>query len=286
MIPNNNLSPLAFYDSVDKQNHRKDYAFGETYPLLTPDKKILPFQIIRATISNPISSVQLRKLDGTLHATITSEMAATGLVVNAYSSDGYDVIAYPGVLPMAITTPEGQYYIVLTDTVNVWYSEVFTIVRSLDDCLRIIYWGEESLEFEGGRIDYTNSFKFALYLPTQVGKPDYTFSEQLQDRDGYSFIEKQVSEKTFRFNFLAPEYLLDAMRIIRMSDYIYVTNKGQDLYSADTFLITPKWEDGGWIASVEAEFQCDTIVKKIGSGFAPVIAGDFNADYNDDFENT
>jgi hypothetical protein len=284
MIPNNNLSILPFYTSLDKQNHRKDYAFGEVYPLLTPDRKILPFQIIRSTRANAISSVLLKNLDGTTYLDITAIMTATGLTINAYTSDGYDVIQYPGVLPMAVATPEGQYYLQITDTVDVWYSEVFTIVRDLSNCLKISYWDTESLQFEGGRVDYTNNFKFDLYLPTQVGRPDYPFQEQVQERDGYTFVENQISEKTYKFTHLAPEYLLDAMRIIRMSDYIFVTSKSEE-YDVDTFLMTPKWEEGGYVASVEVEFQCDTIVKKIGRGVTPVTLGDFNDDYNNDFDN-
>jgi len=160
------------------------------------------------------------------------------------------------------------------------YSEVFTIVRSVDDFLKIEYSDLESLEIPGGLVDYSTNFKFNLYLKTQLGRPEYPIEEQVENRDGYTFIEKQVSEKTFKFNFLAPEYLLDAMRLIRMSDNVVITSKGET-YDVDTFLITPKWEDGGYLASVEAEFQCDTVIKKIGRGYTP-LGGDFNIDYNND----
>ncbi len=263
MTPNNNLSPLPFYDSVNKQNHRKDYAFGEVFCLATPDRKILPFQIQREHRGNSITSALLKNVDGTTFLNVLSEMNATGLVVNFYTD--YDIVQYPGILTMAITTPEGQYYLQISDGVETWYSDVFTIIRNLDGYLKIEYYDAESLVLDNGLIDYSNSFKFHIYLCTQVGKPEYPFTEQLEERDGYSFIEKQISEKTYRFTFLAPEYLCDAMRIIRMSDYVTIFTRNNE-YSADTFLITPEWQDQGDLASVDAEFQCNTIVKKNWDG--------------------
>jgi len=49
-------------------------------------------------------------------------------------------------------------------------------------------------------------------------------------------------------------------------------------------LITPKWLDQGDLASVEAEFQCGTVIKKIGKGLIqPQQTAAFNNDFNNDF---
>lgn len=285
MTPNNNLSILPFYLDISRQNHRKDYAFGEVFPLFTPDRKILPFQIIREHRINSITSVILKNLDGTTVANITTQMTGTGLKINQYTSYGYDVIVYPGKLLLTTTTPEGPYYIQISDGVQTWYSEVFTVVRFVDQYLKITYWDSESLIFDGGRVDFSDNFAFNLYLPTQVGRPDYEFEEQVDKRDGYQFVEKQISEKTYKFNFVAPEYLLDAMRIIRMMDNVEVVSKGET-YDVDQFLMTPKWQEGGYLAGVEVEFQCATVIKKIGRGFVPADNGDFNNDFNNDYNNS
>lgn len=282
MTPNNNLSVLPFYTDVSKQNHKKDYAFGELFPLFTPDKRILPFQIVREHRANAISSVLLKDKEGNTIANISTEMAATGLAINSYASYNFDVIVYPGNLLLTITTPEGPYYIEISDGVQTWYSEVFTIVRYTDQYLKIIYSDTESIISEGGILDFSNSFAFNIYLPTQVGKPDYEFEEEVEKRDGYQFLEKQISEKTYKFNFLAPEYLLDAMRVIRMMDNVQIVSKGET-YRVDQFLMTPKWQDGGYLASVEAEFQSETVIKKIGAGYVPADNGDFNVDFNNDY---
>ena len=282
MTPNNNLSVLPFYTDIEKQNHRKDYSYGDVYSLITPDKNILPFQIVREYSGDSISLVTLRKLDGSTSIDITDEMIDTGLVINQYESDGYEVVIYKGILPMAITTPEGQYYLEITIGTTIYYSDVFCYVRDVTNMLKIQYWDEESFIYNNGLIDYTTGFKFTIYLDTQLGRPEYEFDESVDDRDGFAFYQKQISEKTFKFIFIAPEYLCDAMRFIRMSDNITITNKG-DVYNADTFLITPKWQSGGYIASVEAEFQCDTILKKIGKTTTSGLAA-FNDSFNESFD--
>jgi hypothetical protein len=281
MIPNNNLSILPFYNSLQKQNHRKDYAFNKIYPLFTPNQTILPFQILREHSEDSLSSAILKNRYGDTVADITAQLVSNGLAINSYEGYGYDVIVYPGILALTTVTSEGLYYLELSDTSNTWYSDMFTMVNTINDCLKIAYKNGDTLIFDTGIVDFENAFAFNLYLPTQLGRPEYPFEEQLEKRDGFQFIEKQISEKTFRFNFLAPEYLLDAMRIIRMMDYIEITNKG-DVYTVDQFLITPKWEKGGLLASVEAEFQCNTVIKKIGKS-SGVGTYDFNEDFNEDF---
>lgn len=285
MTPNNNLFPLPWYDSLERQNHRRDYAFGNVFPLITPDRKLLPFQIRRNTRSNGITKLVLRNLQGQQIADIRSQMIETGLHVKRFQSEGYDLIIYTGNLPMAITTHEGLYYAEMSDGVQTWYSEVFDIVRTVDEYMMIEWWDEQPLYYEGGHIEYDGSkYKNRVYLQTQVGKPEYNFEEDGEDRDGYFFPEKQVSEKVYKFTFLAPEYLCDAMRIIRMSDHVEITSRGEK-YNADSFLITPEWQQQGDLAAVEAEFETDTVIKKIGRAQAVTIKGDFNNDYSNDFNN-
>ena len=56
------------------------------------------------------------------------------------------------------------------------------------------------------------------------------------------------------------------MRLIRMADNVQITKNGQ-VYKADSFLITPTWENNGDVAAVDAEFDTATVAKKIGLGY-------------------
>ena len=286
MIQNNNISVLPWYTSIEQQNHRKSYAYGTIYPLFTPKRTLLPFQIMRNTSSLDITRAQLYDKNGVLFADITTALKETGLQIVPFASLGYDVIVYPSLLPFAIDTPDGIYYARMTDGVNVWYSEMFTIVGDLSGYLKIEWYDVENFVFDAGQIVYQNpKFHNVLYLCTELGKPEYPFEEEGETRDGYFFPEKQISEKTYRCMALAPEYLCDVMRFIRMSDKVFVTDKYGRQYDCDTFLITPKWQTQGDLASVEIEFETASVAKKIGRGYiTPGRKGDFNNDFNNDFK--
>ena len=102
---------------------------------------------------------------------------------------------------------------------------------------------------------------------------------------GYAFIESQVSKKVYKFTFVAPEYLCDALRIVRLCDTKLIHSKRQ-MYELTTFNMDVEWQEQGDLASVECEFETDTVIANIG-GYTPVLkGGDFNNDFNNDYKTT
>ena len=285
MTSNNNISVLPFYTNIDEQNHRKSYAYGEIYPLFSQAGMLLPFQIQRAHRNNAISKVRLYRKDGTLVGTLTQAMAEAGLQIVPFSAYGYDIILFPAVFPISqVNWMDGQYYLTVRDGVQTWYSEIFTVVQNISSYLKIEWYNDDDLVFDGGRFVFNNpQFHNFLYFATEVGKPEYTFEEEGESRDGFFFPEMQLSEKRYKCTILAPEYLCDVMRLIRMCDHVRVTDKYGRVYDCDQFLITPEWQEQGDVASVEIEFETDTVVKKIGRGYTVPSGADFNNDYNNDY---
>lgn len=284
---NNNLSPLPFYDKIDEQNHYKSYAYGEVYPLYTPVGSIPPFQLIIPHTTATVSNVTLYKVATATGTNITSAINTAGLIKKNYAANGYDVVLYPSMNVTNFSTEEGRYYIVVQlSNGDRYYSDIFTMVGDMSGYLNLMWWDLNDLEMDNARIVYKDGsvacYRNQLWLQTQLGKPDYDFTEEGETRDGYFFAEKMVSEKKYKCTILAPEYLCDVMRFIRMSDRVYVTDQNGIQYRCDTFLITPKWEQQGDLASVEIEFTCDTVAKKIGKGYVDTGA-DFNDDYNNDY---
>lgn len=283
MTQNNNFSVLPFYTSLDEQDCRKSYVYGEIYQLIAPANKLLPFQIMRETRANGISRVHLYDKQGQFVADLTQKIKEAGLQIAKFTDQGYDVIVYPANLPMALNQKDGIYYMEVSDGVDTWYSDMFTAVNNVSGYVKVEWYDIEDFVFDAGRIVYKNpEFHNILYLCTQVGKPDYEFEEEGKSRDGYFFAEKRVSSKTYRCAIFAPEYLCDVMRFIRMSDYVRVTDTYGRIYDCDTFLITPEWQEQGNVASVEIEFTTDTAAKKIALGYSS--KGDFNNDYSQDFD--
>ena len=285
MTSNNNISVLPFYTNIDEQNHRKSYAYGEIYPLFSQAGMLLPFQIQRTHRNNAISQVRLYRKDGSLVSTLTQAMTEAGLQIVPFSAYGYDIILFPAVFPISqVNWMDGQYYLTVRDGVQMWYSEIFTVVQNISSYLKIEWYNDDDLVFDGGRFVFNNpQFHNFLYFATEVGKPEYTFEEEGESRDGFFFPEKQLSEKRYKCTILAPEYLCDVMRLIRMCDHVRVTDKYGRIYDCDQFLITPEWQEQGDLASVEIEFETDTVVKKIGRGYTVPSGADFNDDYNKDY---
>lgn len=284
MIQNNNFSPLPFYESEEQQNHRKSYAYGAIYNLFAPIGVLLPFQIMREHRNNEVVGVKLYRRDGSLFADITDDIKSAGLTIKQYTEFGYDVIVYPAILPLTVNMELGVFYIELTDGVQIWVSEMFTGVSNTNGFVRVEWWDNEDFVIDAGRIVYEGArYHNVLYLNTQIGKPEYKFEEEGEARDGYFFPEKQLSEKVYKFTFTAPEYLCDAMRFIRMSDHVVITDEIGREYDCDTFLMTVKWQTQGDIASIEAEFETATVAKKIGNVYREEKKGSFNNDFNTDY---
>ena len=287
MVPNNNLSVLPFYRSIEQQNARKWWIYGKVYPLFTPAMFMLPFQILRTHRDGTfIASFRVYTKTDVLVGDFTQEIREAGITIKSFASLGYDVIVFGGQTPVFTQFANGQYYAAISDGTEMWYSEVFTVVNDISGYLKLEWWDNEDFTMEAGTIVYTNpAFKNVLYLRSDIAKPEYEFSEEIIERDGYTFPVKQVSEKRYRFSFLASEYLLDVLRFVRMADYARITKDGQTYIDLDTFLISPEWEDNGDIAVVDAEFTTGTVAKKLGVGYIQAQRGDFNNDFNNDFKN-
>lgn len=287
MIPNNNLSVLPWYTSIEQQNARKWWAYNRIYPLFTPAGYILPFQL-SVPFETHLNVGQIYLYDGNtdeLIGNIKQYLLNTGLTTKRYSRYGYDIVIYPGILPAFTQMQNGRYYLrAIVNNID-YYSDIFTVVNDIYPYLKIVWWDLSDFTMDAGTIAYTEpAFKNILYLRSDIAKPEYQYEEEGENRDGYFFPIKQVSEKRYRFNFLASEYLLDVMRFIRMADFAEIIYRGQR-YSLDTFLITPNWDENGDIAIVEAEFTTATVAKKIGTGYIKAQRGDYNDDFNDDFNN-
>ena len=286
----NNLSVLPFYSSLSEQNAKKWWVFGRVYPLFAPAKFLLPFQIIDVFDAEPIeyvASLFKKENDGTwIHAGDVDEIAEN---VEYIDCGTYGVLAYNGNPLISNDLSEGQYYMVFACAdaeynEHSYYSEVFTVVQDMSPYVKVEWWDTQDLVFDAGRLVYKHNstrFKQRLFLDSDIAKPDYIFEEEVEDRDGYTFPIKQISEKKFRFSFLASEYLLDVMR---MADFVEITYEGK-VFKPDSFLITPEWESEGDVAVVKAEFQTDTVVKKLGLGYLRPTGGQFNNDYNNDYNN-
>lgn len=249
---------------------------------------LLPFQVVLPQANISVASAQLYNFNTEQAINITNSLLENGLSISSYSitpENNISVLKYPGTLPLTEIKQEGRYYLTINlGDVGTIYSEVFTVCNNVDDCLLLEYYNSKDFLTKNGVVSFKDNFKFKCYLATQIGKPEYVFEEEATERMGYTFIESQVSKKVYRFTFLAPEYLCDALRIVRLCENKQITSKGQ-VYDLLTFNMEPKWEEQGDLAAVECEFETDNIIANVGGFMSELTGGDFNKDFNKDFDN-
>lgn len=96
-LVNNNISPLPFYDNIALQNHRKSYAFGQVYPLITYRNMLLPFQVVLSGGSS-IGWIRIYNFNTGSYTDISTSIKEAGLILKSYT--GFKVLKYPGSLPI------------------------------------------------------------------------------------------------------------------------------------------------------------------------------------------
>ncbi|MBR4891173.1 MAG: hypothetical protein IKU15_07795 [Clostridia bacterium] len=255
---NNSFNILPWYDSLEKQSSKKWYAFGQSWPLLCPKGSILPFQFVceALEVTSSIQAVNANTNE------ITDLGVAPSVIQGSQPNSTYYVVKLASVAVPAL--PIGTYYLRFNTSRGYLYSEEITIIDDASECIKIQYWNEDTLNFASGEINFADDFKFEFYIRSTIGKPEYEFEEELTKRLGYKFIESQTSNKVYKFAFVAPEYICDAMRLIRLCDYVKLTTKF-DSYNALSFAYEPKWQDQGDLAAVDVEFDTDCIIQKLES---------------------
>lgn len=264
----NNFSPLAFREKSMKATYKKWYAYGKEFALPFSTTELPPFQF---TVAN-LPSFDPTTVEVFLVDEATGTRVATGVKIKVDSMDGRGSVLYvspgsnvyaksiePGVYRAEFAIPEGETYvstpICVTDG-----------IETNTNFVKLEYWNDEKLAYPNGFVTTgtDNDFKFQMYIPTTFFKPKYEFEEEITKRAGYKFLELQTCNKVFGFNFLAPEYICDALRLVRLSDYIRFTHDGE-YYNALNFEYNPDWQDNGYLAAIECQFETDTIIQKLPS---------------------
>lgn len=270
----NNYQILPFYNSLDEQERNRSYISGD-YMLIGDVRRLIPFQVI----VDDDTAVVVKLCNSTGCVDITSRLYAAGLKISV--SDGVYYLIWGEMLITQLNITEGVYWLQITQSGKDYYSERIRLVNNpFEKYIRVQFWQADNFIAAGQKIVYDGTYASAVYIDAEIGKPDYPFEEVVTKRDGYEFVEKQISEKIYRFTFLAPEYLCDALRVVRMHDYVRIAYKFWE-WDVDKILFTPKWLDEGDLAQMDVEFHTDTIVKKTGKIIAP--SADFNEDFNEDF---
>ena len=267
MEVHNNFSPLAFRKKESKATYEKWYAFGKNYAIPASANTLTPFQFTEFNI--PVfepNTIEVEVINEE-----TGEPKKTGVYVSFDVMPEHGGVLYvsPGKNSFREALPQGTYRARFSIGDQVYISTPFCVIPGIETSskyLLIEYWNDEKIAYPDGFITTgaNNDFRYQMYIPATICKPKYEFEEELTKRAGYKFLELQTSTKVYAFTFVAPEFICDAMRLIRLSDYIRISHDGE-YYNALNFEFDVDWQEQLYLAAVDCQFETDSIIQKLPS---------------------
>ena len=267
MEVHNNFSPLAFRRKESKATYEKWYAFGKNYAIPASANTLTPFQFTELNI--PVFDPDTIEVEVINEE--TGEPKKTGVYVSFDVMPEHGGVLYvsPGKNSFSEALPQGTYRARFSIGDEVYISTPFCVIPGIETSskyLLIEYWNDEKIAYPGGFITTgaNNDFRYQMYVPATTCKPKYEFEEELTKRAGYKFLELQTSTKVYAFTFVAPEFICDAMRLIRLSDYIRISHDGE-YYNALNFEFDVDWQEQLYLAAVDCQFETDSIIQKLPS---------------------
>lgn len=267
MEVHNNFSPLAFRKKESKATYEKWYAFGKNYAIPASANTLIPFQFTDVNVGE----VQPDIIEVIAVNQETGEGIKTGVYVSRDDMPEHGSVLYvsPGKNSFREALPQGTYRAEFSIGTQVYISTPFCVIPGIETSskyLLIEYWNDEKIAYPGGFITTgaNNDFRYQMYVPATICKPKYEFEEELTKRAGYKFLELQTSTKVYAFTFVAPEFICDAMRLIRLSDYIRISHDGE-YYNALNFEFDVDWQEQLYLAAVDCQFETDSIIQKLPS---------------------
>lgn len=267
MEVHNNFSPLAFRKKESKATYEKWYAFGKNYAIPASANTLTPFQFTELNIPafDP-NTIEVEVINEE-----TGEAKKSGVYVSFDVMPEHGGVLYvsPGKNSFREALPQGTYRARFSIGEEVYISTPFCVIPGIETSskyLLIEYWNDEKIAYPGGFITTgaNNDFRYQMYVPATICKPKYEFEEELTKRAGYKFLELQTSTKVYAFTFVAPEFICDAMRLIRLSDYIRISHDGE-YYNALNFEFDVDWQEQLYLAAVDCQFETDSIIQKLPS---------------------
>lgn len=267
MEVHNNFSPLAFRKKESKATYEKWYAFGKNYAIPASANTLIPFQFTDVNVGE----IQPDSIEVVAVNQETGEGIKTGVYVSSDNMPEHGSVLYvsPGKNSFREALPQGTYRAEFSIGTQFYISTPFCVIPGIETSskyLLIEYWNDEKIAYPGGFITTgaNNDFRYQMYVPATICKPKYEFEEELTKRAGYKFLELQTSTKVYAFTFVAPEFICDAMRLIRLSDYIRISHDGE-YYNALNFEFDVDWQEQLYLAAVDCQFETDSIIQKLPS---------------------
>lgn len=236
--------------------------------------------------------------DGGLVSDISSKTKLVfSLVPSSYRNDNarymYGCCA---LTPLATALSEGCYYIKISvpltgqNQFEYIFSEPFDVKSDISSLIHARYRTDSPIVKSNGYLPFksvtSGSFSMEAYIDSYIMMPSCSFEEEVQDLNGYHFVQSRVSAIAHKFSFLATAYFAEAI-ILMWHCSLLRFHDGVDEYLVD-YMKQPElsWNDDNHLAQVDVEFLTDTITQSEGYHVATtsrVMGGQFSEGFSNGF---
>lgn len=219
---------------------------------------------------------------------------AFSLVPSAYRNDTRYMYAVTNNTTIAGVS-DGCYYIKITipktDDPNEYiYSEPFEMRSDFSSLIHAYYKTDNAIVKSSAYLPFRGvlcgDIAMEAYIDSYIMMPSCSFEEEVQDLNGYHFIQSRVSAIAHKFSFLATAYFAEAI-ILMWHCSLLRFHDGVDEYLVD-YMKQPElsWNDDNHLAQVDVEFLTDTITQSEGYHVATtsrVTGGQFSEGFSNGF---
>jgi len=118
---------LRILDNLSKQNFRRKWCNEDvcSFKNRTTKLRLPPFQFDRSTIPNNITSILIHCYNDSSSDEIIGTINTNDLDITTLN--GVDIITYYGNIDLSAELDCGTFYLEITDGINIWFTEVFTV---------------------------------------------------------------------------------------------------------------------------------------------------------------
>lgn len=167
-------------------------------------------------------------------------------------------------------------------------SEPFSFSNDTADFVEFIYKNEgpdkdiliNNADNYNDVIDFSDGYFFRMLLPTQIGRPNYVFEEEISERGGFKFTESQISKKTYNLSFPANESMCDNLRIAKLCSKRLMLYKGR-YYPVTAMDMSVEWTSQEGVANTSLTIEVDNVITTKGLYQNYPTEGDFDSTHYD-----
>lgn len=272
---NANVNILPFHESKALRSSNLPYFYGRKFAIYSGVGLMPPFQLVLSK-NETVSSFELIRCSDNVSTDIWAQRATIGMNIDETTSDDYNLLIYAGILPLSGTWSPQFYNVKVTTSTRTLFTDAFTMTTRVDQMLRLEFWHNENLKYSNGEIRYQFPYKTFIYIDTEVAKPTYPETREIDTRNGRNFITKQVSYKEFQFDALLTEQLADVLRLAPLHHNVVAIKRGRTYEIDEIEQTVEEWQREGDLCLMNFIFKTDTFVTVPSQTFedVPYTAGD------------